>query len=145
MSPFEVRYGMAVVGDDGEHVLVRDIDGPIPVAACWAPFRFTGPDLRTGRTRTVVVPQLRTTEALSLPERVVEFVCRQGGELLLWDPEVGEVVGLSEAAHPVWLGELPPNTPVVVRFYQGRPVWICGRAEPIAPRDPSDTPALPDS
>jgi len=124
MSPFEVRYGMVVVGDGGEHVLVRDIDGPIPVAACWAPFRFTGPDLRTGFTRTVVVPQLRAAEVLPLPERVVEFVCRQGGELLLWDAEAGEVVGLPQAGHPAWVGELAPNTPVVARFYKGRPVWV---------------------
>jgi hypothetical protein len=125
---------MVVVGDDEALVLVQEIDGPTPSAACWAPFRFTGRDLRTGRTQTVVVPQSRAAEVLAAPERVVEFVCRQGGELLLWDAEAGEVVGL-----PAWLGELPPNTPVVARFYQGRPVWLCGPAQPaVAPVRPRD-------
>lgn len=129
MSPFEVQYGMVVLGDDGEHILVRGIDGPIPVAACWAPFRFTGPDLRTGRTHTVVARQMREVEVLPLPERVVEFVCKQGGELLLWDAEAGEMVGLPEAAHPVWMNELAPNTQLWARFYEGRPVWVIDRAE----------------
>lgn len=130
-SPFQVSYGDVVVGDDGAHILVREIDGPIPVAACWAPFRYTGPDLRTGLTRTVVVPILERAEVLPLPERVVEFVCKQGGELLLWDAAVGEMLNLPQAAHPDWVSELPPNTAVWVKFYEGRPVWMCMPEEQI--------------
>jgi hypothetical protein len=35
--------------------------------------------------------------------------------LLLWDAEAGEVVGVPEAARPVWLVDLVPNTLVIAQ------------------------------
>lgn len=134
-SPFQVSYGDVVVSDDGAHVLVREINFPTPGATIWTPRRYTGPDLKTGRVRTVIVPILERAEVLPLPERVVEFVCRQGGELLFWDAAAGEMLNVPQAAHPNWVSELAPNTPVRVKFYEGRPVWMCMPEEQIPVTD----------
>jgi hypothetical protein len=119
---------MVIVGDDGSHVLVQDIPGPIPVWSCWAPYQFMGRCLRTGKPRCVVVPLARAAEVLELPDRVLELVCRQDGELLLWDRESGRIFSVPEPQSSFSVADMPSNSPVWVEFYAGEPLWVWGPA-----------------
>jgi hypothetical protein len=82
-----------------------------------------------------VVPQTRAADVLDLPERVVELVCRQDHELLLWDAGASKMFTLPESQSGPWVAEVPANSPVRVKFYAGQPLWVSGPAEQIAPAD----------
>ncbi len=62
--------------------------------------------------------------------RVMRFVCQQDGEVLLLDPETGEMLSLpADRAYPdVWA--LEPAGDVRVILAGGQPVWVTGGAPP---------------
>jgi translation elongation factor P/translation initiation factor 5A len=118
---------MVLLGEEGLPLLVLDWTGPIPSSACFAPYRFRGRCLRTGRTGEVVVRQSEMAEVLDLPERNLTLVCRQDGDLVLLDPASGEVACVPEDQASLRAVELEPGTAVRVRFHEGRAVWVGGR------------------
>jgi hypothetical protein len=63
-------------------------------------------------------------EVLELPERALEFVCLQDGELLLLDSGSGEMGCLPEDQSSLAAAELEPGTAVRVRFFDQKPVWL---------------------
>jgi translation elongation factor P/translation initiation factor 5A len=121
---------MVLVGDDNRHHLVLDTwdVGPMP-GRSWRPYRFPCRALDNGQPTTVTVSLSRTAEVLELETRVFEFIHRQHDELLLLDPESGEVVELPAIVSDN-LPTLPPNSLVNAAMYSGRPVWILGLSSP---------------
>lgn len=58
--------------------------------------------------------------------RDADFVCRQDGELVLWDTELDKAFTLPETWTDLDVRQLEPGDRVEISLFQSQPVWLYG-------------------